>query len=877
MFLTELPAAVQDVASTLIPISQNATTVLAKRYLCKDDRGQLIEDPDGMFYRVAAHLARESGKFGLNEEEVFRQQLTYFRLMRGTFFEPNSPTLANAGTRTGQLSACFVIPVTDAFSNMRNGSDDGIYDALRKAQLIQQTGGGVGYDFSDLREMLALVETTKGLASGPLSFMDVFNSACEAMKQGGMRRGAQMGILRMNHPDIMTDPSRDTKEFKHQGFIQYKEDLTKLTNFNVSVSVSDAELDKITGTDPDPDYELVSPRTGPTGQKLNAKKVFAEIIQRAWSTGEPGMVFIDRMNKHNPTPRLGRYSATNPCGEQPLVPYESCNLGSMKLDMYVDADAHFMKSEFEADVIDVITMMDDVVDANQYVPGVPEIQQVTLQTRKLGLGIMGHARMLFKMGLGYHTEAGRSVSAYVYALMDIASKEQSVKLAAERGAYPYFKANWNESVAFFTADWTERAAQAREDGFDDLADRLLALIPLMAQYGMRNSTTTTVAPTGTISIIAETSGGCEPEFALEIIRNQAGSIMKELNPVFHEALVITGFDEAEIEKILAVVGQYRGSLREALTYQEDPRVVFGQEKGEALQVMADIFVVAGDIAPGDHIRMQAALQRYCDSAISKTINFPKEATVEQVEEAYLLAIQLGCKGVTVYRDGSRSFQPLTAGNRESGEVVAAKDQEIARLKAELAKIPVATAPRTRAGRLFGFADRIDTGDGRIYASVGYDGEGIREVLIEVGKSGGVLNSLVEAIGRLISLALKYRVPRDEIGSMLRGIRSANTYGFGHNQVLSIPDAVGKMIQEAPASMAASTFGNEPLNRAKLDTPGGRPLYQVPHGDDLARVRVHNVHDLGESPECPQCGSAMKFGEGCRGGTCTNSGCGYAKC
>lgn len=854
MFKKDLPERAQQLADTLAPLAKNAVTVLEKRYFTKDQSGNLTEDADGALWRVASHIAKEHLKHitPFTQDEI---ALEYYLLMRDHRFLPNSPTIANAGTRTGQLSACFVLPISDGLANT---DETGIYDTLRNAQLIQQTGGGVGFSFGRIRRKGGFIKTTMGEASGVLSWADVFDIACDKLKQGGVRRGAQMLILPVNHPEIME-------------FIAYKSDLTKLTNFNVSVGATNEFLDKLMGVDPDPMYQLVDPSEGPINKFLNAKEVFNTIVQRAWATGEPGIVFLDRMNAHNPNPGLGVYEATNPCGEQPLVPYESCNLGSITLDTYVEKDSSgiytFNWKSLEKDIYWIISMMDDTIDANEYVaakghnPGVAKIKEVTLQTRKLGLGIMGMARMLFKLGLAYDSPEGRQLCEEVYAFIDLNSKKVSIELAKVRGMFPYMEANIDEVTAFYEKDWLARAEIAEQNGLPILANGYKDLIPAMKKYGVRNSTTTTIAPTGTISIIHDTSGGCEPQFALVISRNQAGIKMHEADKVFANDLIDNGFNEDEIQQIFEIVGTHRGSLKEALPsleelYKDNAKTL------ETLRKLAKVYVVAGDVSPEDHVRMQAALQKYCDSAISKTVNFPHEATEEDVAEVYRLAIELGCKGVTVYRDGSRSYQPLTAGDRQSGEVVAAKDKEIFELKAKIAKLEAQdlsdlAEPRQRAERLYGFNERITTGDGKLYATVGYDNKGIREVIVEVGKAGGVLNGLVEAIGRLISLALKYHVPVTAIASALRYIRSANTYGFGPKQILSIPDAIGKLLEEAPASL------ENQLAHAEIDIP-----------KTLVTLKVA---DFGENPECPQCGSLMKMGEGCKGGTCTDPSCGYAKC
>lgn len=918
MFTRDLPAIVQNMIHTLPDLSANCEIVLEKRYWDKTLEGELTEDSNGLFWRVGYFLSQAAVIYGeLTEADHVKQAVKYFRLMRGGLFLPNSPTLANAGTRTGQLSACFVLPIADALAN----GQDGIFDTLTDAQLIFQTGGGVGFAFTRLRPKDDIVSSTRGKSTGPDGYMDVFNVACENIKQGGMRRGAQMGVMRVDHPDI-------------EIFINAKEDLDRLTNFNVSVGTTDcfeAALERGQNGDDDT-YELVF--NGKVYKTESALRIWDLIITRAWGTGEPGVVRLDYMNEENPVPGLGSYEATNPCGEQPLVPYESCNLGSINLGEYVkegpDGVMFFDEASFLKDVKDSTELLDDVVDMNEFVParghnpGVPEIKQVTQQTRKLGLGVMGTARMLFKLHLPYDSDAGRAAVARAFALLDLGSKEASIARAKRYGPYPYMAGNQAECTAFYERLWMKRALLAEEAGWVDIAFGYHNIIVQMRKYGIRNSTTSTVAPTGTLSILADTSGGCEPEFSLYTSRWQAGVEMIEVNPVFTRMLKARNVPQSDIEIIISAlkttnirsgrtgeIAQYgsHGSLVRALTHNLVTGIT--EQTDHVLLDLMEFFVVAGDIAPKDHILMQAAIQKFNDSATSKTINFPEEATREDVAEAYNLALKTGCKGVTIYRDNSRKFQPLTAGAKPAAEattevvaetasvldsdppsegtlhvdslitgVEGAPDLYVNNLiivhKLDVEPVQLQT-PRTRPSRLFGFADRIETGDGRMHLQVGYDDLGIREVIATIGKGGGVLNGLVEALGRVISLALKYRVPVREIAGQLSGIRSANTYGFGPKQVLSIPDAIGKTLAEAPAELVSTTSND-------LEEELGIDLHVEPEDLDpsaaavaIANASLDHVHDYGESPECPQCNAPMKFGEGCRGGSCTNASCGYARC
>lgn len=819
-------------------LSQNALTVLEKRYLQKDEQGRVCETPDDLFWRVANTLAQIDGQYGATSAEIQATAQRFHDLMASLDFLPNSPTLANAGTRTGQLSACFVLPVEDDLA--------GIFETIKHAALIHQTGGGTGFAFSRLRPKNDLVASTKGVSSGPVSFMDVFNAATESIKQGGMRRGANMGILRVDHPDIMD-------------FIRHKEDLTKLTNFNISVAVTDAFMEAVEAGKP---YDLINPRSGEAVGQLDAKTVWNEIVRRAWNTGEPGVVFIDRMNRYCPVFWMGQYESTNPCGEQPLIPYESCNLGSINLERFVIEKNGKPQIDYARlrEVVHLSThLLDNVIDANVY--PIPQIREVTLATRKIGLGVMGFARMLFKMGVGYGTEVSFKLAEEVFSFIDYESKVASIELAKTRGQFPARDGHEAESNAFFERLMLERDRQPNRHPEANYA----ALIREIEAFGIRNSTTTTIAPTGTLSIIADTSGGCEPVFALAFKRWQADTHMVDVDKVFLETAKARGF--------------YSPALMEAIEANHGSLVNL-----EGYDLPADVmttFATAHDITPTEHVLIQAAFQRYNDSATSKTINFANSATVEDVETAYRLAWETGCKGITIYRDGSRQFQPLSTPKSEP-KAEAKPAQAKAEVKAEpVAAAPAADArdhrvkPRTRPEDLYGFTRVTTTGDGKLYTTVNYDERGIREVVTNIGRSGGTLNSLSEAIGRLISLSLQYNVPVDELAQQLIGIRSANPYGFGPNQVLSIPDAIGKVLKDSPRQLS-QIIAMQPQGNTEfqpLTVPQPQTVMVAEAGSAINRHGVHAVEVYGESPECPECGNALQFGEGCA--VC--HGCGYSRC
>lgn len=804
-----------------IMLSKNAITVLEKRYLLKDEQGKLAESPEGLFRRVARSLAEPDRLYGATEEQVAQTAETFFELTHSQDFLPNSPTLANAGTRTGQLSACFVLPVPDDLG--------GIFESIKHAALIHQTGGGTGFSFSRLRPKNDLVQSTKGVSSGPVSFMDVFNAATESIKQGGMRRGANMGILRVDHPDILD-------------FVAHKEDLTKLTNFNISVAVTDAFMRAVAaGTS----YDLLNPRTGEVMSQLDARLVFKQIVQRAWSTGEPGVVFLDRMNEYCPVPWIGKYEATNPCGEQPLIPYESCNLGSVNLERFVVSTPAGPAVDWARlrQVVHASThMLDNVIDANRY--PIPEIREVTHATRKIGLGVMGFARMLFKLNVGYGTPESLRIAEQVMSFIDYESKVKSLELAKQRGAFPARAGHEAESNEIFERMFSERAGRVGRHPEADYA----GLWPEVAQYGLRNSTTTTVAPTGTLSIIADTSGGCEPVFALAFKRWQADTHMVDVDGVFLEYAKNHGFYSPEL---MDAIDANHGSLLDLAGHTVPP---------EAIR----IFRTAHDITPEEHVRTQAAFQGYNDSATSKTINFPEHATVEDVETAYQLAYETGCKGITVYRNNSRQFQPLSVSSTPAAPAV--ENQPAVESTVGAAALPTPSRARPRPEDLYGFTRTTQTGDGKLYTTVNYDELGIREVVTNIGRSGGTLFSLSEAIGRLISLSLQHNVPVDEISRSLIGIRGANPYGFGASQVLSIPDAIGKVLKDSPRKLG-QVLAAQPsvFTVATAAVTGGRASAER-YGPDA-------VHIYGESPECPECGSGLEFGEGC----VTCRGCGYSRC
>jgi len=560
----------------------NSILVLERRYLQKDENGKVVESTGQMFRRIAKGIAEVDKKYGKSDREVKALENEFYRIMAGLEFIPNSPTLMNTGTYLRQLSACFVLPVEDSIES--------IFDTLRAAALIHKTGGGTGFAFSRLRPKGDMVKTTGGIASGPLSFATVYDTATDVVKQGGRRRGANMGVLRVDHPDIMD-------------FIVAKEKEGVLRNFNISVGATDEFMRMV---EKDADFELINPRNGQEAKKLKARAIWNLIIMMAWKNGEPGVIFLDTINKFNPTPRIGQIEATNPCGEQPLLPYESCNLGSIDVSKFVTEAGKMDWNRLRETVGVAVRFLDNVVDANVYV--LPEIEAITKGNRKIGLGIMGFADMLIKRGIRYDTEEGLKAGEELMKFINDQGHRMSVELGEEKGDFPNFQ------TSTLKKSWKTH----------------------------RNATVTTVAPTGTISIIAGCSQGIEPLFAIAYVREIAetlGRSLVEVNPLFENIALREGFYNEELIKEI--------SRRTSI-----------QDLKDIPQKWRQLFVTAHDISAEMHVRMQAAFQRYTDNAVSKTINFPNWATPNDVEKAYMLAWKLGCKGITVYRHGSREVQVL---------------------------------------------------------------------------------------------------------------------------------------------------------------------------------------------------------------------------
>lgn len=609
-------------------LTENAVKVLEKRYLKRDKDGNCVESPADMFRRVADSIASGDLKFGKSESEVKELSDRFYKTITQRFFMPNSPTLMNAGRELGQLAACFVLPVEDSL--------EGIFETVKNTALIHKSGGGTGFSFSRLRPKNSVVKSTMGVSSGPVSFMEVFNAATEAVKQGGTRRGANMGILRVDHPDILE-------------FINCKSDNNKLNNFNISVAITDKFMEAyINGTD----YDLINPYDGQVSGRMSAKKVFDMIVDGAWRNGEPGIIFIDTMNYDNPTPQIGAIESTNPCGEVPLLPFEACNLGSVNLGLMVDdvdGKAVINWDRLADTTRTAIRFLDNVIAINNY--PLPQISEMVQNNRKIGLGVMGWADMLMKMGISYSSEEGTRLGAQVMEFIDYVSKCESIELSKERGRFKNFAGSIYEQENYLYNKYKGKSAGKISD------EQWLELDREIKKYGIRNATTTCIAPTGTISMIAASSGGIEPLFGLVFSRLiMDGTEMLEINPIFKDYMQSHGLYS---EEIMSKIAQ-EGTIAHIESIPENVK---------------KIFVTAHDVTPYWHVKMQAAFQLHTDNAVSKTVNFVESATREDIEEAYILAYKNHLKGITVYRNNSRQFQPMNLDDKKKSEKTSVETKE----------------------------------------------------------------------------------------------------------------------------------------------------------------------------------------------------------
>ena len=855
--------------------------MLERRYLAKDEEGRVVETPEQLFQRVAHNIALAEERYGATSRQVAATERCFYDLMASFRFLPNSPTLGNAGRPLQQLAACFVLPMDDSMQ--------GIFGALNHTALIHKSGGGTGFAFSRLRPEGDRVLATGGVASGPVSFMRVFDAATEAIKQGGTRRGANMAILSVYHPDI-------------EAFINVKADMVTLQNFNISVAVDDAFMEAVKD---DRQYSLVNPRTGDAAGRRMARRIFRQIVENAWKNGDPGLIFLDRINSDNPTPLLGSIEATNPCGEQPLLPYESCNLGSLHLGKFVkapssgngrrgrhandgEARVEVDWEELAATIPHCVRFLDDVIDQSVY--PIPEIEERTKLTRKIGLGVMGWADLLMALRIPYDSDEAIALAERMMTFIQEHADRASEELAHERGVFPA----WAGSIY----DSASNGASRR----------------------FRNATRTTVAPTGTLSIIADCSGGIEPIFALAFMRQhhldpkepEKVVQLPQVNRAFEEVAKAEGFFSPELMEELARGGSIQG-------------------RPDVPEWVRRVFMTSHDIEPEWHVGMQAAFQRHTDNAVSKTINFRSSATVEDVERAYLLAYREGCKGITVYRDQSRAFQVLSHADASEPEEVATQVAEPALdLPAQAPELPTTVATAGRAPHRRRLPDerpsithKFRVGEQEGYITVGlFDDGSPGEVFITISKEGSTIRGLMDSVAVLTSLSLQYGVPLEDLARKFRGVHFEPA-GFTQNpelpQASSLIDYIFRWLEarfvtkeqgtkkrKEPEAKEQGTgdegtrdeeqgaeergtgnkeqgvreqgTGNKEQAAAKHEFEGQVveehvDIQEPPEPSRLPIVEASTAQGVSTGIACPECGSVLIFAEGCL--TCRS--CGYTKC
>ncbi len=783
-----------------LKLSENALKVLEKRYLSKDETGCVVEKPQELFRRVAKAIASADKLYGKTEEEIAQLEEAFYRIMTALEFMPNSPCLMNAGKELAQLSACFTLPIEDSMES--------IFETLKATSLIHQSGGGTGFSFSRLRPKNSMVRTTGGVASGPISFMRVYDAATEAVKQGGCRRGANMGILRVDHPDILE-------------FITCKNSNKEITNFNISVAITHDFMRKLQNGQ---EYDLIDPHTNKAVRQLSAKKVFDLIVKQAHKNGEPGLIFIDRMNDFNPTPKLGRYESTNPCGEQVLLPYESCDLGSVNLarmikekgaggceidgstTLTINPEQTKCAERIDWDKLRSVThlavyFLDNLIDVNKF--PLPAIEKATKLTRKIGLGVMGWASLLIQLNIPYNSDEAVNLADKVMSFVLNEAIKKSQELGKTKGLFPVF----------------EGSIYDKKEGSKGLR--------------LRNATLTTIAPTGTISIIAgPCSSGIEPLFALSYYRNvMDNNKLMEVEPLFEKVARERGFYSRELIQRITE----KGSIHDFKDIPGDIRRVF---------------VTSHDISPEWHVRMQAVFQKYTHNAVSKTINFPHEATIEDVERAYELAYELGCKGITIYRDRSREEQVLNIAHNEQKQ-----DTKTPETKKEI-------APQPRPEVISGTTTKVATGCGNLYITTNSDEGGMPfELFTQMGKAGGCAASQLEAIGRLVSLAFRSGIEVKSIIEQLRNIRCPSPSWEKGQRIFSCADAIARVIEKRLINGASAVASLESVDMAMKHSSSDEAV--------IFNAKLHG-EIMGV---CPDCGGTLRHEEGC----VKCQGCGFSKC
>lgn len=753
-------------------LSENARKVLEKRYYKKNAQGEPVEDWKQLITRVAENI---SG----GEPDLFKK---FHSLLDSGLFLPNSPTLMNAGNDLQQLSACFVLPIDDSMES--------IFNSIKNAALIHKSGGGTGFNFSRLREANSRVKTTSGVSSGPISFLKVFNAATDAVKQGGTRRGANMAILNVDHPQIIE-------------FITAKSNPEELTNFNLSVGITDKFMNALQNKK---DFELVSPHTNMVTETHKAEDIFNLIIDMAHKNGEPGIVFIDLINKFNPTPHIGRIESTNPCGEQPLLANEACNLGSINVHNFFE-DGSFDWDRLKSTVYDAVEFLDCVIDQSKF--PLPEIDKMARSNRKIGLGIMGFADLLFELEIPYNCDEAIDLAEELMEFIDYHAKERSMALAVEKGSFPNFKGS-----IYDRKEVTRKKLHVQWD-------KLLEDISI---NGIRNATITTLAPTGTISMICNASSGVEPQFSLVYVKHvMDGEKLIYVNPVFERKIKDAGLYSEELMETISEAG----SLKDIPEIPDE---------------IKRVFITSHDISPEWHIKMQAAFQNYTDNAVSKTINFPEHAGKDDIKRSFLLAYELNCKGVTVYRDGSRENQVLSTGKKSLPADVLSEQR---------------ISPRTRPELMTGLTRRVETGCGHLYITINSDDTGAFEIFTQMGKVGGCASAQLEAVARLASLCLRSNVKVESLVHQLKGIRCPSPMWYHGSVISSCADGIARSLESF-----ISLHKDGHLNGFSSSDPD----VVLPDNPGISKRRtVGGV--------CPDCGGTVEFSEGCK--KCQF--CGWSKC
>jgi ribonucleoside-diphosphate reductase alpha chain len=855
-----------------INLSENSYQVLCMRYVRRGDHGELVETPEELFWRVAYHIAKVEEKWGVNFLEKAKE---YYLLLANRRFFPNSPTFTGAGTPLGQLAACFVLPISDDMGRR----SDGIFQTLRDSALIQQTGGGNGFSFSSLRPAGSIVKASSGKATGPIGFLRVYDNAFGEVAQGGTRRGANMAVLRVDHPDV-------------EQFIVCKTDERSITNFNISVGITDAFMHAVENDlewdlrFPDVHHEKYRDFSGTleeaeqdgipiiTYKTVNARELFDKIVQQAHHNGEPGLLFLDAANRSNPLPHLYQLQSTNPCGEQWLGPYENCCLGSINLSQYIQLEGGIDWQSLADDVHLATRFLDDVVDANAYVPAVPKLKEHALRARRLGLGIMGLADLMFHTGIRYGSTEGHEFAGRVMEFVRYHAMAESIQLAKTRGPFPAIKGSiYDPENLKWSPPIRQQTGQTQLDyphlNWDEIVSGIRT-------HGIRNAAQTTIAPTGTIGTVAGCEGyGCEPVFALAYTRhvNNDGEDVElsYTSPLFEQALITAGLPEESRKAIIEKVKK-TGSC---------------QQVNEIPEHIRNAFVVSMDISAADHVQMQAAMQKYVDNSISKTINFSKDAEAEDIATAYLQAWQLGCKGITVYVTGSREVEVLKthAETVESvREMVTPKQPETSIpiwIKESDAEEPLfinhSKKPRPRF--LPGFTFGVETPVGKTFVTVNENGDSQPfEVFINTAKAGSDVAADGEAIGRLISYILRLSSPIEpiqrmqEIWRQMSGLGGGRPMGFGPNRVRSMPDGLAQVLAEYIESRADRIVKSGPPRVDQL-MEGEKPI-PADFQDHTAWFAKKEMMSMRIGDLCPECGQAALINEeGCR--KCY--ACGYSEC